>query len=188
MTAEIEIWRVATLEAARGPAAWLDAGMAGVFRRAAARWPDDPAEQRHFQNLWLDDYLRFDRDLAYAVIAGEPQKDTGTVAGYLVASRSDQATEPRFKTLSYLKDFAALRQAYPVHLHINLDAAYRNSGIGRRLIAALASDLKAEGVLGIHIVTARAERNVRFYETAGFCIAAQTVWNGRELVLMGRKL
>lgn len=188
MTGAVEIWRLQALEAEIGDWPWIEAGMARVFKAAAARWPDDPEAATAFQELWLGGYLRDDRGLAYIALDGAPVCQVVDVVGYLVASGADQAVSPRFKTLSYFKEFVPQFAKFPVHLHMNIDAQYRGRGIGKRLIEALSADLKRDGVPGVHIVTARQQRNVRFYEAAGFQIVAGTIWNDRDLVLMGLKL
>lgn len=188
MTASTEIWRLITLEAEIGQWPWVEAGMARVLQQSAARWPAEPRAQADFQDLWLDSYLQNDRHRVYVALDGAPVCQPVDVVGYLVASDADQATSPRFRSLDYFTDFAASFTAFPVHLHINVDPACRGQGLGRLLIAALIADLKVEGVPGVHIVTAAAARNVGFYQTAGFHLAAQTNWRGRDLVLMGQRL
>jgi ribosomal protein S18 acetylase RimI-like enzyme len=188
MAGAIEIWRLTSLEAEIGEVPWLQAGMARVFQEAATRWPADPKAQAEFHELWLGGYLREDRDLAYVALDHSPNCQVAEVIGYLVGSKADQVISPRFAVLDYFKGFAPHFSAFPAHLHMNVDVRYRGQGIGRRLIGALAGDLKAQAVPGVHIVTARAQRNVRFYEAAGFSGVAQTVWNGHELVLMGLNL
>jgi len=44
-----------------------------------------------------------------------------------------------------------IHSAYPAHLHINVDARYRGSGIGRRLYQSYFADLRAQGITGIHL-------------------------------------
>ena len=82
----------------------------------------------------------------------------------------------------------ALTRRFPAHLHINLARRFRNRGIGARLIEAFAEIARQAGAPGLHVVTGRAMRNVRFYERCGFVERGSTRRNGRELVFLGRQL
>lgn len=58
---------------------------------------------------------------------------------------------------------------YPAHLHVNVTAAWRGRGLGRRLIEAYLSQLRGSGVRGVHLNTT--DRNVgacALYERMGF--------------------
>ena len=58
---------------------------------------------------------------------------------------------------------------YPAHLHMNVDAAYRGQGHGRRLLAAFCDGLRARGVPGVHLLTTnRNTRAIPLYERWGF--------------------
>ena len=111
------------------------------------------------------------------------------VVGYLVGCLEDPARTPRFADIGYFRELAPLTARFPAHLHINLTAACRSHGIGARLIAAFCAHAATRGARGVHVVTGRHQRNVRFYVRMGF------LWRGsvgagtpRELVLLGREL
>lgn len=83
------------------------------------------------------------------------------------------------KTLWYIRSLVKeMRQddsppldldAYPAHLHINLDAAWRGHGLGRRLIAAYLDQLRSLGIPGVHLyTTSMNEAACRLYEKSGF--------------------
>jgi GNAT superfamily N-acetyltransferase len=58
---------------------------------------------------------------------------------------------------------------YPAHLHVNVAAAWRGHGLGRRLIEEYLSQLRRSGVQGVHLITT--DRNYgacRLYERMGF--------------------
>ncbi len=60
-------------------------------------------------------------------------------------------------------------QLYPAHLHINLNAAWRGFGLGRRLMEAYLDQLRGLGVPGVHLGTT--SLNVaacQLYERMGF--------------------
>lgn len=175
--------------AGAAPPAWLQLGVAKVFREAATRWPADPAAAAEFTELWLDGYLREDPGLA--LVALDPAASPGDhprVVGYLVASMADPLTDPRFASLAYFRRFAPELAAYPAHLHLNVAAGRRNQGIGERLIEEICAILAALDCPGVHVVTAAGARNVGFYDRNHFVERARTAHAGRDLVLMGRTL
>jgi GNAT superfamily N-acetyltransferase len=142
-----------------------------------------PQERTAFHERWLGRYLnRSD----VVLIAEAPQ---AIVAGYLVGALRDPAEQERFADIAYFRgDFRELCRRYPAHLHINLAPQFRNRGIGARLIDAFASTAANAGAPGLHVVTATAARNVRFYTRCGFAEAGATRWNGRDVVFLARPL
>jgi GNAT superfamily N-acetyltransferase len=177
--AGVTIIRLVEAERTHGSAR-LCAGIDAIFE-ATAPTPIEANERSAFHDLWLGDYLRFDRDYAWLALDGDH------VAGYLVGCLDNAATSPRFASLAYFQEFAAACAAYPAHLHINLDGAFRNRGIGGPLIDAFAQQVRAAGRPGMHVVTAAAARNVRFYERQGFVRIALSRTGGRDRVFLGRR-
>jgi GNAT superfamily N-acetyltransferase len=112
-----------------------------------------------------------------------------TVAGYLVGALENPAGQERFADIGYFRGaFAPLMPRYPAHLHINLAAPFRCRGIGARLIARFAEQARQTGAPGMHVVTGKAMRNVRFYERCGFLERAAATLNGSTIVLLGKDL
>jgi ribosomal protein S18 acetylase RimI-like enzyme len=83
------------------------------------------------------------------------------------------------KTFDYTRHMAAgaLRgeyphvnqQAYPAHLHINVDVSMRGRGLGRQLMCAYLDQLREAGVPGVHLETTDInEAACRLYESLGF--------------------
>ena len=144
------------------------------FEASATKSFAGEAERQAFRERWLGKYLADEPEWAYAAIARD-----GTLAGYLVGSLGAP---------NGFEDFAAANADYPAHLHVNLAPAYRNRGIGAKLIAAFAADAGHAGAKGVHVVTSADARNVRFYERAGFREVARTHLGGRDLVFLGRRL
>ncbi len=112
----------------------------------------------------------------------------GKVAGYLVGSLDDPARTDRFADIPYFAPWAHLTARFPAHLHINLAAAARNHGVGRRLVEAFATHAQSHGAPGVHVVTAAAARNVRFYTRAGFAPHDTRDHNGTAIVFLARAL
>jgi GNAT superfamily N-acetyltransferase len=170
-----------------GPAmpAELTAAVDAVFFEASGRTSFVSAEERvAFRERWLGRYLEGGTDVV--LIA----KDlSGALAGYLVGALEDPAGQERFTDIDYfLGSFRELCRRYPAHLHINLAPRFRDRGIGARLIAAFAAHAAAAGVPGLHVVTGRAARNVRFYARCGLAEAGATRWNGGEVVFLAKSV
>jgi GNAT superfamily N-acetyltransferase len=155
-----------------------------VFFEASGRTLRPGGEREAFRERWLGRYLNGGTDIVLLAFAGD-----GRVAGYLVGALEDPAHSARFADLSYFRtDFAHLTPAYPAHLHINLAPASRGQGLGARLIEAFADRAARAGVPGMHVVTGRAMRNVRFYLRCAFAERGSAIWNGRDIVFLGRRL
>jgi GNAT superfamily N-acetyltransferase len=164
----------------------LAARMDAIFFESSARRCFASADERAaFRERWLGRYLRGASDV---VLIAEDAR-SGALAGYAVGAVEDPATQERFADIEYFRtSFRDLCRHYPAHLHINLAPQFRSRGIGARLIEAFAAAAAEAGAPGLHVVTARGARNVRFYTRCGFIQAGATTWNGRENVFLARSL
>jgi GNAT superfamily N-acetyltransferase len=155
-----------------------------IFLQTSAKPPLAGPERQVFHERWLGRYLRGGTDVLLLALAGED-----TVAGYLVGALEDPAAKARFADIGYFRtDFAHLTPLFPAHLHINLDQRFRGQGIGARLVETFAATAHRAGAPGVHAVTGRGMRNVRFYERCGFLERGSALWNGSEIVFLGRQL
>jgi GNAT superfamily N-acetyltransferase len=155
-----------------------------IFLQTSAKPPPAGPERQAFRQRWLGRYLCGGTDVLLLALVGED-----TVAGYLVGALEDPAPQERFADIGYFRsDFAHLTRLFPAHLHINLDQRFRAQGIGARLIETFAATARRAGAPGVHAVTGRGMRNVRFYERCGFLERGSALWNGREIVFLGRPL
>lgn len=157
-----------------------------IFFDAAGPRSFASAEARSaFHALWLGDYLQLDPDLAFIA-----HTRTGEICGYVVGHIGAPAHEARFACLSYFQSFADLNQRFPAHLHINLARNWRSHGIGGALVQRLIAEILQQEphCPGVHVVTGRDARNVRFYVRNGFCPRACVSWNDRRLLFLGRSL
>lgn len=177
---DLGIVRMAPEEArARG----LMPGIEHVFFASAARSYEAGPERDAFLERWLGRYLGGEDCLLVGLTAED------FVWGYLVGTLDNAAESDRFSDLAYFRaHFVEACRRFPAHLHINLDAAYRSRGLGALLIAQFADYARAGGAAGMHVVTGKGMRNVRFYEACGFSEVAHVSSNGRELLFLGRKL
>jgi GNAT superfamily N-acetyltransferase len=156
----------------------------GIFFEASRRTFSSPAERTAFRERWLGRYLKGGSDVLVTAQDGD-----GNVVGYLIGALEDPATQPRFADISYFRgDFRDLCRSYPAHLHINLAPAVRGKGLGQRLIQAFAERAREAGANGMHVVTGSQARNLSFYERCEFVPLKSTVWNGREVTFLGRRL
>lgn len=135
-----------------------------------------------FHERWLGRYLTHDPELAYLAQAAD-----GAIVGYLVGAIEDPAKAGRFADIAYFAAFAELTERFPAHLHVNIDPAFRNQGIGGGLIDRFVGAAKAVGVSGVHVVTSAGAENIRFYNRKGFAEVARAGADGR-LVFLARAL
>jgi GNAT superfamily N-acetyltransferase len=165
-----------------GPA--LLAQLDGVFFEASGRTFPSDAERAGFRERWLGRYLRGGTDV---VLLALDRADV--VAGYLVGALRDPAEEDRFADIGYFRtDFRDLCRRYPAHLHVNLAPAFRGCGLGARLIDRFSAHVAAAGAPGLHVVTGKSARNVRFYLRCGFAALGSCLWSGRDVVFLGKAL
>lgn len=161
-----------------------NAALDEIFFEASGTKHFDGAEDRlAFRERWLGRYLAHDRHWFYLALS-----ELGEIAGYLAGSLDDPARTRRFADIGYFSDIEALTEDYPAHLHVNLAPRFRSRGWGERLIERFVADAARAGAPGVHVVTGRGVRNVRFYVANGFSEVGVIAWRGRELVVLGRKL
>lgn len=140
-----------------------------------------PAERASFRERWLGRYLL--ADATHVFVAVTP---TAGIVGYVIGSLDDIGRLARFADLASARQFAEASARYPAHLHINVAADHRSSGIGARLIEVFAAHAAMRGACGMHVVTSAASRNVRFYQRCGFHEAARIASSGGDKVLLAR--
>ena len=175
----VEIQRLTEL---RRPEADVRAAIDAIFFETAPLAPVDEPRRHQFYDLWLGQYLTLEPHLAHVALSGDD------VVGYIVGCHINPSTSDRFTKLSYFTIFADACTRYPAHLHINLTATARGTGIGARLIEVFSADTRAAGLPGLHVVTSAAARNVGFYARCGFAEIAATERNGGGLVFLGRAI
>jgi GNAT superfamily N-acetyltransferase len=164
-----------------GAAAAIDAIF---FETSNTKTFADEAARAAFRERWLGRYLTNFASCAFLAVDGG-----GQVVGYIVGSLDDPLRDPIFADLDHLKAFRDVIARYPAQLHINLTEGCRGRGIGRLLVGAFV-DLAAKRRLpGVHAVTSRGARNVRFYAANGFVEQASArAGADTELVFLGRDL
>lgn len=108
----------------------------------------------------------------------------GSFGGYLTGCLDSMDAEGLFETIPKYGTFDDLFARYPAHLHVNVHPDRRGRGIGARLVERFVEDCVAEGVPGVHIVTAAGMRNIGFYNRLGFNDAVLR----KPLLFLGRPL
>lgn len=155
-----------------------------IFFEASGRTFEPGPERDAFRERWLGRYLEGGSDVVLVALDGAAH-----AVGYLVGALEDPAGQARFSDIGYFRGaFAGLCRRFPAHLHINLAPQSRGKGIGAQLIEAFAAHASAAGAPGMHVVTGKGMRNVRFYERCGFAELGGARWNNREIVFLGREL
>ena len=79
-----------------------------------------------------------------------------------------------------------LQRDYPAHLHMNVDAAWRRSGVGTRLVEAFFSDLRSAHIPGVHLYCGADP--LEFYQRQGFKDLAKIVFHGVPVYALGLRL
>jgi GNAT superfamily N-acetyltransferase len=174
--------RIERLTAPHVPADLLSP-IEAIFWETTHRIPPSGPERDAFRERWLGRYLRGGSDVVLVARVGEE------VAGYLVGALDNPALQQRFADVDYFRTaFAELCRQFPAHLHVNLTAAYRNVGIGARLVEAFAQAARQAGAPGMHVITGRGMRNVVFYQRCGFVERGSVRRGDGEAVFLGRAL
>jgi GNAT superfamily N-acetyltransferase len=136
------------------------------------------AERADYRRLWFGRYL--DHAPAEFFLAFGAGRDvTGYLAGSLV---SDAPTLPGPDYYALLAPERIGR--YPAHVHINVRADCRGTGVGARLMHAFADHCRANHVPGLHAVTALGSRSAAFFRKCGLTPLADITWRDRNLVLL----
>ena len=143
----------------------------------------DDQVRNSFKARWLDRYVNNYIDSLFIA-----RTDDGALIGYLAGCLENPVLNPLFNDLSYYKAFAPFCALYPCHLHVNVNADYRNHRVGAALIEAFATQASNVQAPGMHIVTNEGARNIRFYEHNGFRVLSVTCSKGARVVFMGRQL
>jgi len=101
-----------------------------------------------------------------------PRLSLGFLAGrYKLGARTLRHTLRTFRA-AFSRGLKIDTRKYPAHLHVNVHAAWRGHGIGRRLLEASLEQLRTLGVPGVHLNTTNVNVAAgRLYESAGFRIA-----------------
>jgi GNAT superfamily N-acetyltransferase len=155
-----------------------------IFWQTSAQTHAPGPARDAFRERWLGRYLLGGSDIVLVAMEGET-----TVAGYLVGALQNPARQSRFADIGYYRaDFADLTAQFPAHLHINLDQRFRSRGIGAILIEEFVRHAKLAGAPGVHVTTGKGVRNTRFYARCGFEELGSTMWNGRAVVFLGRRI
>lgn len=169
---------------ARGLSPVESAQVNAIFFEASGRTFEPGPGRDAFRERWLGRYLQGGTDVV--LIAVDAQQ---TIAGYLVGALEDPSKQGRFNDIPYFRsEFRPFCEQYPAHLHINLAPAFRSRGLGAQLVEAFAERARAAGAAGMHVVTGKELRNVRFYTRCGFSEQATARWNDGNIVFLGRKL
>ena len=144
---------------------------------------ESQAARKAFSTRWLGRYLKLDRDNIFLAVTNDRQ-----LRGYLTGCLESAAAADLYQEFDDFSAFDAHYKTYPAHFHMNVHKHSRDQGVGAQLVEAFVDHCLENEVAGVHVVTARQTRNVRFYKRCGFEPVATTILKERELLLLGRKL
>ena len=152
------------------------------FDSAVTRGFASDAERAAYRELWLGRYVRHCPE-AFLVARGPDDAVAGYLAGALFSNR-----EP-LPGPDYYDGFpAALIEAYPAHLHVNVRADCRGRSVGSALIEAFRAICREHDAPGLHAVTAADSRAAAFFTRCSLDERATIDWRGRPLALFVRPL
>ena len=120
--------------------------------------------------------------LLMAIAAGRYRQNTGASGFASQALRIRRSAERCFSR-SLRREIVI---AYPAHLHINIDAAHRRMGTGRRLVDSYIADLKQRAVSGVHLYCGAGP--VPFYRRLGFHVLESVEIRGVAVFAMAIRL
>ena len=152
------------------------------FESAATQLFRSDQDRDAYYDFWLGRYLRHFPDMAFVAL-----DDDGSVLGYLAGS--PLTNRPPLPGPDYYLRFSrALIEACPAHLHVNVQADCRGSGIGAALIAAFGKHCESNSIPGFHAVTAAGSPPVDFFSKCGLAVLEEADWENRRIALMGKTL
>ncbi len=135
----------------------------------------------------LDEYGR----IYAAAFSGEPWNDPWMPGDAVVHVKelleSDQAYGLEYVTGGKVAGFVlgtSMLFHYGRTFEINdlaVDPAFQNQGIAKKLMETLLSDLKKQGIVGVHLITAADAFLPEFYERFGFQKEKRVILMGRDL-------
>jgi GNAT superfamily N-acetyltransferase len=175
--------RIVRLAEMRGGSAQAVSEAEAIFwESAGTRQFTGEAERVAYRSLWFGRYLEHAPGEFLLAL-----DEAGEVAGYLAgAAVSNASPVPGPDYYPLFPD--ALIAAYPAHLHANVRAGSRGAGIGAALVRTFAAHCRAQGLPGVHAVTARGSRAAAFFGKCGLAECAAVEWRGRPLVFLARHL
>jgi len=135
-----------------------------------------------YRDLWFGRYIRAFPEMFLIAVSGD-----GHAAGYLAGSPVSDA--PPLPGPDYYRLFPqALTEACPAHLHVNIRADLRGSGLGETLIAAFRRKCIKRKLPGFHAVTATGSRAARFFAKCGLAPRQRIAWHGRNIVFLAEAI
>lgn len=151
------------------------------FESAAIKNFSSDKARDDFYYRWCGTYL--EHWPTYCMVA----VDEDRVVGYLVGCPdSTQALD--VLTMPGYSIFSEYFGEFPAHLHMNVHASTRGSGIGKQLVDYFCQDLSRNKIHGVFIITAAMSRPTSFYMKNDFNYSYTKEYGSSALILMGKKL
>jgi GNAT superfamily N-acetyltransferase len=167
--------RIVRLLEAADRAGAINAAEAVFWESASTKNFTDEAARSGYRELWFSRYLRHAAGQFLLAVAAE-----GEVIGYLAGALISD--KPPLSGPDYYPLFPPeLIQRFPAHLHVNVRADRRGTGIGAALVQAFIEHCHAENSPGLHAVTRAGSRSAAFFRKCGLAPDGEAVWRGRRL-------
>lgn len=141
------------------------------------------AKEKFFQR-WCGDYLEKFPESFFLFL-----DDQKRVRAYLSAHYDSSKSLTQLDIVS-MQPFQDLFVEFPAHFHINTHPDSRSQGLGKVLVEHLLKICREKNLPGVHIITSPEQRNVAFYERAGFQFRVERPLKGKKslLLFMGCRL
>jgi GNAT superfamily N-acetyltransferase len=146
----------------------------------------DQETKNQFEWKYLGWYLKNFPELFFIASTSESQKKT--ILGYIASCPNTLAAKDLIHANPSLEIFIDMYDTFPAHLHMNLTEKARGKGTGSLLIQALESNLRMQGVNGLHLITSPTARNRSFYEKNLFTVTHERKFKDVPLLFMAKKI
>lgn len=126
-----------------------------------------------------------DRAQGYVICSADPEKFRRRwKETYMSRIRGHGPVNTLFQYHTLLETRYMAKRGYPAHLHIDISPGFQHCGGGTRLIDALRKKLRVEGINGVYLGCAEANRvGMSFYRKYGFQVSHR--YAGRTVFVIG---
>jgi GNAT superfamily N-acetyltransferase len=152
------------------------------WESAGTRQFGSEVERADYRDLWFGRYLDHARGEFFLAL-GPGGAVTGYLAGALVSDAPPLPGPDYYQLLP-----SGLAARYPAHLHVNVHADRRGTGVGAALLRGFADHCLTNRAPGLHAVTAAGSRAAAFFQRRGLTPRAEVAWQGRALVFLATGL
>ncbi len=140
------------------------------------------SKKRLFKQKYLDHYLENHPEFCFLLFKQE------VVCGYIIGTLDTLRRFDYSEVFPYYDNIKDSIIKYPSHLHINILPSEQGKGQGRALLLELENKFARGLSPGVHIFTSLDASNVKFYKSCGYEDTRNVLYQGSELLFMGKSL